>query len=472
MDVLGSLMSQAGVVLEVAGGTTALSLTPTALWAAAMAGRAALVDRLLSGYDADVAAATSEGQTLLHLLCHWGGAEHSTVASSLVRSGAPTRALNTQGHTALDEAVMLANPHMIQLLSPKLSSQALQEKIAQWVQQQCAGVALLRGAGLPPVPACPSTGSFQDVTDWCATHQLKFVDSSFKPCLASLQGSQAQLRNAGSAVWRRLGEFESLPGRAAATPGPLGDPLYVASLPAQLSSCLLKADPRWGVYLVRVRDMHTAASCEVLVDDWVPVLSSQPAALHCSEFHTHLYLKAAAKLAGSFAALRVCPASTQCPDSLEQAVASVQEPAQRLQRLLGLPEEASLSDLEGMTPVPRQELQQEESTSQVLGGAELVGGVLEFEATEASVVQVSCGVEPHPGEAAVPFTLSLCAVQEQAWELLCSEQGTAGAKVCVQLPKGAFVAVLTSRRRPMRVGFKVDSEGELRNVRVVEQDGL
>merc|ERR1712224_343013 len=217
-----------------------------------------------------------------------------------------------------------------------------------------------------------------------------------------------------------------------------------------------------------------------IIDDFMPIIDGEPAMCRCNNRAAHLYYKAAAKVANSFAGLQMCASVAPAPDGKESALSAAMAPAVALRNLLGIAADSSLS---GAAPALQsterlsetRDLEHPEIDSfQIVSAPRFVGiPHLEFSVggSEGGVVQIIAEVQWVEHNQGNEFNLCLAEVVNQTWELVHTQAGLGDATLVYNLRPGKYVAFVAAHAAIARgVSFKVDSEVEILNAQVVEAE--
>lgn len=281
-----------------------------------------------------------------------------------------------------------------------------------------------------------------------------------------------------------------LPGSAMPLAGLLGDPIFVATMPDQPQVMVLHAAPEWGVYVVEALDPYTGKASAMLIDDFIPMVdmagAAEPAMCRASDPSAHLYYKAAAKLAGSYAQLNFCGgAATSAASPAQQTTSAKQSvleaaaaPAKTLHHMMGLHDDETLSGqlaaLEVHTAAASTPAEAEPAVSfGIYSGAQSINEAqLHFTVATAGLVSVSVSTEHMTGRG---YSLSICSILENAWNLVGTQQGAQGAseepnhcRLVVECAPGNYIAFVASESAVGEIDFNLESEAEISDASLVQ----
>eukprot|EP00656_Telonema_subtile_P053941 TRINITY_DN7913_c0_g1_i1.p1 TRINITY_DN7913_c0_g1~~TRINITY_DN7913_c0_g1_i1.p1 ORF type:complete len:615 (-),score=180.63 TRINITY_DN7913_c0_g1_i1:21-1865(-) len=270
-----------------------------------------------SFHDESLAIWASKSALFLHSMCYWGTEQSVELITGLLEySPEGLNVSNHRGQTPLQVALAVHNEAAIRALI-KGGAEATEQLVSAALEQQLPGVRVLFALGLGDFLAStreivlpePPSSTMADALAWCSSTGLKYVDMCFPPSLSSL--AQCKLHSQHRDVeWVRLSELglSSMEWGATLQCGALGDPFFLSAMPV-CSAGMIETHPEsaaCGVYTVNLQWQGQEHS--VVVDDFIPVLDGKSALCESADHSAgaQLYIKACAKLAGSFEALSMC----------------------------------------------------------------------------------------------------------------------------------------------------------------------
>eukprot|EP00656_Telonema_subtile_P053943 TRINITY_DN7913_c0_g1_i3.p1 TRINITY_DN7913_c0_g1~~TRINITY_DN7913_c0_g1_i3.p1 ORF type:complete len:747 (-),score=207.63 TRINITY_DN7913_c0_g1_i3:21-2261(-) len=315
LGMIGDMQPVVGQMCSVLGQSSAGFRVPLG-WTAVYGGQHTLARELLGGSDLGIA--DVDQSSLLHKLCYWSRSEKmwSAVCGQAGSFAVAANSADVRGQTPLQVALAVHNEAAIRALI-KGGAEATEQLVSAALEQQLPGVRVLFALGLGDFLAStreivlpePPSSTMADALAWCSSTGLKYVDMCFPPSLSSL--AQCKLHSQHRDVeWVRLSELglSSMEWGATLQCGALGDPFFLSAMPV-CSAGMIETHPEsaaCGVYTVNLQWQGQEHS--VVVDDFIPVLDGKSALCESADHSAgaQLYIKACAKLAGSFEALSMC----------------------------------------------------------------------------------------------------------------------------------------------------------------------
>jgi len=307
LEALDIMPQPSGVLLMSDGISSCAFRKDSMLWYACYFEKRQLAAELFRKGDAVMEDDDSSDSSLLHALVEWGSKTHSALIKDALEGGANPYLRREDGNSALDIAVNIGNAEAIEALLVDILP--TEEDLVRYHATRRHGVAVLSAHGFYGNAAFTSPGldgGYEEACAWCAHTGLQWSDPSFKPCLLSLTGTtnaHAMDPRFLNIYWKRI-SLDITPGDHAVT-GQYGSALFAATVPYadKMAELVIHNSSSDGFLEVLV---HVGGQdVPVVVDNFIPHVAGTPAFIGSTKGKgwAAIYMKACAKVTGSYAAL-------------------------------------------------------------------------------------------------------------------------------------------------------------------------